>query len=336
MEYRQLGRTGVEVSALSLGCMMFGGRTTADDAYRIIDRAIDAGINSLDTANVYNAGKSEEITGEALKRNGKRYGVVLATKVQGRMSPGPNGRGNSRRHIVQELERSLKRLKTDWVDILYLHRPERTTAIDETLRALDDLIRSGKVRYAGASNYGAWQIVESLWVAKELGLNRFVVDQSPYSLADRRVEREQIPMARTFGLAFIPWSPLGGGGLTGKYSSTSNMAKGTRFGDESDPGKLERISEGVVRIAKTLEPMAKSKGATVAQVALAWVMQQPGVTSPLVGPRTMEQLDDNLGALGVTFTDDDLSKIDAVIAPGEHAAEFHEASFAPNTYRALV
>ena len=192
MEYRQLGRTGVQVSSVCLGCMMFGRVTSPEDAYPIIDRALDAGINFIDTANVYSRGKSEEITGEALHRNGKRQRVVLATKVHGRMADDdPNASGNSRRHIIAECEQSLKRLKTDYIDLYQIHRSEPGTAIDETLRALDDLIRDGKIRYIGTSNFGAWQVVESLWAAKEYGLNRFISEQPPYNILDRRIEREQ-------------------------------------------------------------------------------------------------------------------------------------------------
>src|SRR5215210_4245796 len=218
MEHRQLGRTGVQVSALCLGCMMFGGRTGPDESYAIIDRALDAGINFLDTANVYSRGRSEEITGQALKRNGKRDRVVLATKVHGRMADDdPNAQGTSRRHIIAECEASLRRLGTDYIDLYQLHRPRPEIAIDETLRALDDLVRAGKVRYLGTSTFAAWQLVEALWAAKELGLNRFVCEQPPYNLLDRRVERELLPMCQTYGIATIPWGPLAGGKLTGKY-----------------------------------------------------------------------------------------------------------------------
>ena len=213
LEYRNFGRTGVKVSNLCLGCMMFGGKTNAPDSYAIIDRAIDAGINFLDTANVYSRGKSEEITGDALKRNGKRQNVILATKVHGQMGEDPNQFGNSRRHIIEQCEASLRRLQTDYIDLYQIHRPQPDIPIDETLRAMDDLIRSGKVRYIGTSTFAAWQVVESLWISKELGLNRFICEQPPYHILDRRIERELIPMAQTFGMAVIPWSPLAGGML---------------------------------------------------------------------------------------------------------------------------
>lgn len=333
MNYVPFGRTGVNISPLVLGCMMFGGRTSPEDSYTIIDHAIDAGINILDTANVYNGGKSEEVVGEALKRNGRRNSVILATKVNGRMSDDPNALGNSRLHIIEQCEASLRRMQVDHIDLYQFHRPSRHIAIDESLRAMDDLVRSGKVRYIGTSNFGSWQVVESLWAAKELGLNRFVSDQSPYNMADRRMEREHLPMCQTHGLAQISWSPLAGGGLTGKYARSDSQAAGTRFGDETDPGKLRRFSGGVLDIVDAIKPIADEKGCTVAQLALAWVMSRPGVTAPLVGPRTLEQFVDNLGVIGVEVGPEVDAALDAVVPPGEHVAEFYEASFGPNLHR---
>ncbi|MDP6667261.1 MAG: aldo/keto reductase [Dehalococcoidia bacterium] len=333
MKYNLFGRTGVHVSQLVLGCMMFGQKTDLEDTCQIIDRAIDAGINFLDTADVYGKGASEEFVGEALQRNGKRDQVFLATKVWGRMTDDPNGLGNSRLHIVEGCEASLKRLKTDRIDLYQLHRPDPHIAIDETLRAMDDLVSAGKVRYIGTSNFGSWQVVESLWAAEKHGLNRFISEQSPFNLADRRAEREHLPMCRTYGMAFIPWSPLAAGGLTGKYRRVSKQAAGTRFGDETDPGKLKRFSDGVMDIADGLAPIAEAHGATVAQVALAWVAAQPGVTAPIAGPRTLEQFEDNLGALHVELTADDLDAIDRLAPPGSNVADYYEASYKPNTHR---
>jgi len=232
MDYRPLGRTGVQVTALCLGCMMFGRRTEAEDSYRIIDHALEAGINFLDTANVYARGRSEEITGQALRNNRQRQRVVLATKVHGRMADDdPNAFGNTRRHIIEQCEASLTRLQTDYIDLYQIHRPESNTPIDETLRALDDLIRAGKVRYIGTSTFGAWQVVESLWASKELGLNRFISEQPPYNILDRRIERELVPMAQTFGIGLIPWSPIAGGLLSGKYRPGEAPPAGSRFAD---------------------------------------------------------------------------------------------------------
>lgn len=333
MEYNLFGRTGVYVSQLILGCMMFGQKTDLDDTCTIIDHAIGEGINFLDTADIYSVGKSEEYVGEALQRNGKRKNVFLATKVWNRMSDEPNALGNSRHHIIEGCEDSLRRLKTDYIDLYQLHRPDPHIAIDESLRALDDLVSSGKIRYAGTSNFGSWQVVESLWASEKLGKTRFVSEQSPFNIADRRAEREHIPMCRTYGLAFIPWSPLAAGGLTGKYKRVDQQASGTRFGDETNPDKMKRFSDGVMDIADGLEPIAEAHGATVAQIALAWVAAQPGVTAPIAGPRTLEQLRDNLGALDVVLTQDDLDTIDGLSQPGTNVADYFEASFTPNIHR---
>lgn len=335
MEYRDLGRTGVKVSPLCLGCMMFGGKTSPEDSYEIIDRALAAGLNFLDTANVYSRGNSEIVTGEALKRNGKRAQLVLATKVHGRMDDhDPNAAGSSRRHIIEQCEASLKRLQTDYIDLYQIHRPRSDTPIDETLRALDDLIRAGKVRYIGTSTFAAWQVMESLWVAKELGLNRFICEQPPYHILDRRIERELIPMARTYGTALIPWSPLAGGLLTGKYGRNTKPPEDSRFADVATNPRLQaRMTDELFTVIDGLQPLADSKGCTLAQLALAWCMQQPGVTSPIIGPRTLEQLDDNLGALTVTLTAEDQAVIDSLVPPGRMVSPFYEADFGPHQYR---
>lgn len=335
MEYRSLGRTGVKVSMLCLGCMMFGGRTTPEDSYTIIDSAIDAGINFLDTANVYSRGRSEEVTGEALKRNGKRERIVLATKVHGTMADDdPNMEGNSRRHIIQQAEASLRRLQTDYIDLYQIHRPQSDIPIDETLRALDDLIRAGKVRYTGTSTYAAWQLVDSFWLSKELGLNRFVCEQPPYNLLDRRIERELVPMARTYGMGIIPWSPLAGGLLTGKYNRKSPPPENTRFADaDKNPFLQRRWTQSAFDVIEGIEPIAKAKGVSMSQFSLAWCAQQPGVTSPIIGPRTLEQLQDNLKALDVKLTDEDRAAVDKVSVPGRVNAPFYEADFGPHQYR---
>lgn len=330
MEYRNLGRTGVKVSPLCLGCMMFGGRTDADDSRDIIDRAIDAGINFIDTANVYSRGESEKVTGEALKRNGHRESVVLATKVHGSMGDGPNDRGNSRRHIIEQCEASLRRLQTDWIDLYQIHRPQSDIPIDETLRALDDLIRTGRVRYAGTSTFAAWQCVESQRVSRDMGLNRFVTEQPPYNILDRRIERELIPMARTCGYGLIPWSPLAGGLLTGKYKRGEKAPEGSRFSGKEDS---DRYNDSIFSVTEGLEPMVEEKGCTMAQFALAWCMNQPGITSPIIGPRTTGQLEDNLGALNVKVTSEDRETVDALVAPGRMVSPFYEADFGPHVYR---
>src|SRR5688572_14798394 len=335
---RYLGRTGVRVSPLCLGCMMFGGRTNAEDSYRIIDRFIDAGLNFLDTANIYNDGKSEEVTGEALKRNGHRHHVVLATKVHGNMHKGdklhPSEWGNSRLGIIEQCDASLRRLQTDYIDLYQIHRPHPECAIDETLRALDDLVRAGKVRYIGCSTFGAWQVVESLWVAEKLALNRFVTEQPPYHLLDRRIERELIPMCQTFGIGIIPWSPLAGGFLTGKYRRDgAEQPKDGRFSDGSHFRSGILSNTAAWDAVEKLQGLAKAKECTLSQLALAWCMNQPGITSPIIGPRTMEQLEDNLKAPDVMLSDEDRKQMDAICPPGTNTTAFYEANFGQHPHR---
>jgi aryl-alcohol dehydrogenase-like predicted oxidoreductase len=336
MEYRYLGRTGVRVSPLCLGCMMFGGKTDLDASCEIIAHAVDHGINFIDTANVYSTGESEKVTGEALKRIGKREHIVLATKAHGNMHSdeplNPNRWGNSRRQIIEQCDASLKRLGTDWIDVYQMHRPDPDCAIDETLRALDDLVRSGKVRYIGTSTFGAWQLVESLWAAEKLGLNRFVTEQPPYNLLDRRIEREVVPMARTYGIALIPWSPLAQGMLTGKYKRGEQSPGDARL-QRDEKGKSHFLTDRAFDAVEAVEAMAKEKGCTPAQLALAWCMQQPGITSPIIGPRTLDQLKDNLGAAEVEITDDDRARLDQVSPPGEAVVSLGEANFGPHPHR---
>jgi aryl-alcohol dehydrogenase-like predicted oxidoreductase len=315
--------------------MTFGRATPSEEAYAIIDHALEMGLNFFDTANVYGRGLSEEVTGQGLKRNGKRQRIVLATKVHGRMADDdPNAYGSSRRHIIEQCEASLRRLQTDYIDLYQIHRPRPNIPIDETLRALDDLIRAGKVRYIGSSTFAAWQLVESLWVSKELGLNRFICEQPPYNILDRRIERELLPMARTYGIATIPWSPLAGGLLTGKYQRNSPPPPDSRFADIAEnPQRRARMNEQVFDVVDELKPLAQEKGCTLSQLTLAWCVQQPGVTSPIIGPRTMAQLQDNLKALEVVITDADRAKIDDLVPPGRMISPFYEAEFGPHLYR---
>jgi aryl-alcohol dehydrogenase-like predicted oxidoreductase len=334
MEYRPLGRTGVKVSSVCLGAMMFGGRTNPEDGYAIIDRAIDQGINFIDTANVYNLGRSEEVVGEALKRNGQRDRMIIATKVHGVMdAEDPNAQRNTRRHIIQQCDASLRRLQTDWIDLYQLHAPDSDIPIDESLRALDDLVHAGKVRYIGTSNYAAWQMVESFSVSKELGLNRFICIQPPYNLLDRRIERELVPMCRTYGIAIIPWSPIAGGTLTGKYRRGEPMPADGRFTLTTVPRLKQLVNDHMHDVVEGLEPIAAAKGCTLSQLAVAWTLAQPGVTSPIIGPRTMEQFEDNLGALNVELTPADLRQIDEVAPPGTNVVPYYENDFGPHPYR---
>ena len=266
----------------------------------------------------------------------RRWSVVLATKVHGRMlDEDPNAYGNSRRHIVAQCEASLKRLKTDYIDLYQIHRPEPSVPIDETLRALDDLVRSGKVRYIGTSTFGAWQVVEALWVSRELGLNRFVSEQPPYNILDRRIERELVPMAETFGIGLIPWSPVGGGLLTGKYRRGSGIPSDSRYATENNPVYEQRLNERVYDVVERLEVMAQAKDCTMVQLAVAWVLHQRAVSSPIIGPRTMDQLQEYLGASSVRLGPEDLRQIDELVPPGGMVSPFYQAEFGPHPQRVL-
>jgi aryl-alcohol dehydrogenase-like predicted oxidoreductase len=260
---------------------------------------------------------SEEIIGKALKKNGKRDFVVLATKVNGRMrDDDPNAWSIHRRHIIEQCNASLRRLQTDYIDLYQIHRTSAEIPIDESLRALDDLVRAGKVRYIGTSTATAWQLVESLWAAKELGTNRFVSEQPPYNLLERAIERELIPMAQTYGIAIFPWSPLAGGFLTGKYRRGEVRPEGRLGGANADAywGNLD-YSSAAFDVLETTEAIAKEKGCSISQLALAWCMRQPGITSPIIGPRTVAQLEDHLRSVEVAITDEDRARIDKVVRP---------------------
>ncbi|HVQ91266.1 MAG TPA: aldo/keto reductase [Mycobacteriales bacterium] len=334
MNLRPLGRTGVRVAPLALGCMNFGGRADEATATGILDRALDAGVTLVDTADVYGhdpadmmvgQGRSEEILGRALERGGRRGRVVLATKAFFPTSGDPNDQGSSRRHLITACEASLRRLRVDHIDLFQLHHPSNDVPIDETLRALDDLVRAGKVRYLGTSAFGAWQIVESLWASATLGLHRFVTEQPPYHLLDRRAERELVPMARSHGIAVLPWSPTAGGFLTGRYRRGQPPPAGSRFDTFWAGGRDEQFTDPAFDVLDVVVALAAEKGCTPAQLALAWCAAQPGITAPIIGPRTLEQLEDSLGALDVTITADDTARIDAVAPPGRATVPYYGA-----------
>jgi len=332
MQYRLLGRTGVKVSPLCLGTMFFGGKLNAEDSFALADAALDAGINFFDCANVYSGGKSEQVLGDWIQKTSKRDSLIIATKVHFPVDQNdPNASGNSRRHIIHQCETSLKRLKTDYIDLYYLHRPQSDIPISESLGALDDLVRAGKVRYIGTSTFGAWQVVESLWVSRELKLNRFVAEQPPYNILDRRVERELLPMARTYGIAVMPWSPLGEGILTDKYTRHAAAPKGSRVAEDASL-RQRRMTDEVFDVVEGLQQLAKDKKCTTAQLTLAWSMAQPGVTSPIMGPRTLKHLKDNLGALDVEITDDDRNRIDQLVPAGGVVSSYYDADFGPHKF----
>ncbi|MFL5353221.1 aldo/keto reductase [Archangium sp.] len=318
MNYRTLGRTGVRVSPLCLGAMMFGqwGNPDHADSIKIIHRALDAGINFIDTADIYSRGESEEIVGKALA-DGRRDKVVLATKFHASMGDDPNQQGNSRRWIFQEVEASLRRLRTDWIDLYQVHRPSADTDIEETLGALSDLVRQGKVRYVGSSTFPASQVVEAQWTARERGLTRFVCEQPPYSLLVRGIEADLLPTCQRHGMGVIPWSPLAGGWLSGKWrkgapppSSTRANRMPARF-DLSQPTNQRKLEA-----ADALGRLADSAGMSLVHLAIAFVIKHPAVTSAIIGPRTLEQLESQLGAADLTLDNALLDRIDEIVTPG--------------------
>jgi aryl-alcohol dehydrogenase-like predicted oxidoreductase len=322
MEHRKLGSTGVSVSPLCLGAMMFGawGNTDHEDSIRVIHRALDAGINFIDTADVYSRGESEEIVGKALA-GGRRDSVVLATKVHGTMhDEDPNQFGNSRRWIVTEVENSLRRLKTDWIDLYQIHRPELDTDIDETLGALSDLVHAGKVRYIGSSTFPAHQIVEAQWVSERRGRERFVCEQPPYSMLIRRIEGDVLPVCEKYSLGVIPWSPLAGGWLSGRYRKGGDSPGASRRA-QMIPQRYDMslpANQAKLEAADALAELAEQSGMSLIEMALAFVTSHPAVTAAIIGPRTMEQLESQLPALERTLGADVLDRIDEIVPPGSN------------------
>jgi aryl-alcohol dehydrogenase-like predicted oxidoreductase len=317
MKMRNLGRTGVKVSPLCLGAMMFGqwGNPDHDDSVRIIHRALDAGINFIDTADVYSGGESEEIVGKALR--GRRDHVVLATKAYAPMGDDPNFMGSSRRWITMEVENSLRRLGTDWIDLYQIHRPDPSVDIDETLGALTDLVRAGKIRYLGSSTYPAGSIVEAQWVAEKRGRERFICEQPPYSILVRGIEGEVLPACQKYGMAVIPWSPLAGGWLTGRYRKGQALPTSRRA--ERLPDRFDLANPANQRKLDAVDAfaeLAEESGLSLIHLALAFVLQHPAVTAPIIGPRTADHLDSQLGAADVTLSPDVLDRIDEIVPPG--------------------
>ena len=321
MDYRPLGGTGIAVSPLCLGAMMLGafGNSDHDDGVRIIHRALDAGVNFIDTADFYSAGESEEIVGKALA-GGRRDDVVLATKVGLPFGEDPNHRGTSRRWITQAVEASLRRLGTDWIDLYQVHRLDPATDIDETLGALSDLVHAGKIRAFGASTVPASQIVEAQWAAERRGRERFRSEQPPYSILDRAVENDVLPTCLRHGLGVLVYSPLHGGWLSGRYRKGAEIAgsgspiRRQRFAATLDPDAAANAAK--LDAADALGALADEAGLTLVQMAIAFVTHHPAVTSAIVGPRTLDHLEGYLAADGVELSDDLLQRIDTIVAPG--------------------
>jgi aryl-alcohol dehydrogenase-like predicted oxidoreductase len=340
MEYRSLGRTGMQVSPLCLGAMMFGawGEPDHGTSIKIIHSALDAGINFIDTADVYSQGESEIIVGKALA-DGRRNDVILATKFHGQMGVpvdapmgtkgDPNQQGNSRRWIMREVENSLKRLNTDWIDLYQVHRPDLDTDHEETLGALTDLQRQGKIRAFGSSTYPAYQVVQAQWAAEKHGLSRFVTEQPPYSMLARGIEADLLPVTQEYGMGVLPWSPLAGGWLSGKYRKGTEIEPSKRANrmparfDLSNPDNQHKLDQ-----ADALGKLADEAGIPLVQMAIAFVLQHPGVTSPIIGPRTMEHLESQLPSADVTLTTDVLDRIDEICPPGVNSTS-SDAGYLP-------
>ncbi|HXB50998.1 MAG TPA: aldo/keto reductase [Streptosporangiaceae bacterium] len=327
MRYRTLGRTGIKVSPYALGAMMFGavGNPDHDDSIRIIHKAPNAGINFIDTADAYSRGESEEIVGKALK--GRRDDVVLATKLHLPMGDDPNQGGNSRRWILTEVENSLRRLQTDHIDLYQIHRPDPDTDIQETLSALSDLIHAGKVRVIGSSAMPASDIVEAQWVAERRGLERFRTEQPAYSILDRGIEAEVLPVAQRYGMGTMVWSPLAQGMLTGRIrkGQQTDLRRATLFRHITDEQRIDVVEQII--------PLAEKAGLRMTHLAMAFAISHPGVTSAIIGPRTMEQLDDLLAGIDVTLSDEVLDRIDEIVPPGTNVGTLDMAYRPPAIQR---
>jgi aryl-alcohol dehydrogenase-like predicted oxidoreductase len=325
MEYRVLGRTGVRVSSLALGTANFADPTPEDESKQILERAVDAGINVIDTGDSYAKGEAERIIGRALKENGLRQKVLLATKVFPPTGPGPNDRGSSRVHILQACEESLERLQTDYIDFYYIHRFDPDTHQEETLGALDDLVRSGKVRYVACSTHPAWRVMEALAISDRRGYPRFCCEQPPYNLLDRRIENELVPLCLEHDLGLFPWSPIAQGVLTGRYANAKSFPEGSRAAYRGGI-YAERINEAGIEVGNRFVALAAEAGIPPIQLAVLWVKDQLGVTAPIIGPRTLDHLADLLPVADMRLSEDVRQACDELVPPGGMVANFHNSS----------
>lgn len=325
MNYRTFGRTGVKIAPLALGTDNFANPVPEEEAERILNRALAAGVNLIDTSNSYAGGESERMIGRALARNGRRHEVILATKAHYPTGPGPNERGNSRLHLMRACEESLRRLQTDHIDLYQLHRPVFDIPIDETLGALSDLVRAGKVRYIGSSTAPAWKVMEAVLVSEMKGFARFVSEQPPYNLLDRRIENELVPMCQTYGLGILTWAPLAMGMLAGRYADAHNWPADSRAQLRGGI-YAERVTPQAVAAGNEFVALARQHGLDPAQAALCWVKDQPGVAAPLLGVRTVAQLEQLLPVLEMQLPAEFLRACDAIVGPGSALANFHNTS----------
>lgn len=318
-----LGRSGLRVSNLCLGCMNFGESTSEEDSLAILREAHEFGVFFWDTANVYAAGRSEEILGKAFQTFGFRDDIVLATKVNGAMGAGPNDKGLSRRHIRKAVEDSLRRLQTDYIDLYQMHRYDPSVPLDETLETLDTLVKEGKIRYYGTSTFASWQMADAQWRAKTQGWVKPVSEQAPYNLLDRRIENDRAGFLAQAGWGLIVWSPLAGGQLTGKYGKVSadGLPAGSRV--QRNPMWRQRINQGAAEIALAYTELVREHDLSPSQVAVAWTLQNPLVTAPIIGPRTLEQFKDTLPAATLKLPGTLLTALDELVPPGTAVADFH-------------
>ncbi|MGD8240205.1 MAG: aldo/keto reductase, partial [Armatimonadota bacterium] len=317
-----LGRTGVRVSKVCVGAMSFGGRTDEGEARQIISEAIEAGVNFIDTADVYRRGESEEMVGRALVENGHRDDVVLATKGVATMGDGTNDQGASRYHLTRAVEASLQRLQTDRIDLYYLHITDIHTPMDEILDTLDVLVRQGKILYVGTSKWPVPLIMEGLWLADKHGLPRFVAEQPPYNLTDRRIELELVWTCMRHGIGIVPFGPLAGGVLSGVYRKGEPAPEGHRYKKIGQRDGHERYTEKSMDLVEGLRPLADARDVTLGEFSLAWLMQRPGITSPIAGPRTVEHMRSAIRACDMELTEEELAKVDEIIPPGENVTRY--------------
>jgi len=324
MDYRRLGRSGLKISSLVLGTLNFGKPTPKEEAIKIIDAAIEAGINLFDCADIYAGGESESILGEALYRNGKRKDVLITSKVFMRTGPGPNDLGNTKHHIINSCDESLRRLKTDYIDIYFLHRTDFGVPQEESLEALDLLVRQGKVRYIASSTHPAWRVVEALWISDRHHYPKFICEQPPYNLLDRRIENAMIPMCRAYDLGLITWSPLAQGVLACRYKDPKKLPKGSRATRKSV--YAERITQKGIEVSFKLAQRATEKGCSVAQLAVAWVLNQPGITSAIIGPKTLKQFEELLPSMDIELDESDFKFCDALVPPGTYVSNHFNTS----------
>lgn len=325
MEYRTLGRTGLKVSSLVLGTANFADPTPENEATEIVERAVDAGINLIDTGDNYAGGECERYIGRALKKLGLRGRVLLGTKVHFPMGPGPNDCGNSRHHIIQGCEDSLRRLGTDYIDIYQIHRNDAETDQEETLEALNDLVRWGKVRYVACSTHPAWKVMQALAISQRRGFARYCLEQPPYNLLDRRIENELVPLCLDQGLGIIAWCPMAQGMLTGRYSSATAYPEDSRAGLRGGI-YAERICSRGIEIGNEFVALAQRVGISPVQLAVLWVKDQPGITAPIIGPRTLDHLNDLLPVGDMALNEAVRKSCDELVPPGSVAADFHNSA----------